>query len=320
MFSIVLICIDEASLFHLGKRIPTRNPDQIIHSWNDFWTLWAGPPKNLYADPAGEFRSQTFKDFLQSRNIHCDLTTEAWQRGRVERHGDIIEKMLDRYDQERPIQSLEEFDQVLIACFQAKNALTRHHGYSPEQIVLGKSTSLPASLSSDENVSAHSLADGDTPESEQFRRHLDIRSQARKTFLLVDNNQAIRRALLRRSCPARGPYEIGHFVMYWVRNPKVSRLGRGRWHGPAKVVCVESPSALWISHVDRLFKVAPESLRPASLREWNHLTSVQQPSPDLRDAMRPAERHNLIGQPPPDRVNPEDPEATFESPDYATRD
>ena len=74
---------------------------------------------------------------------------------------------------------LREFDQVLIACFQAKNALTRHHGYSPEQIVLGKSTSLPASLSSDENVSAHSLADGDTPESEQFRRHLDIRSQAR---------------------------------------------------------------------------------------------------------------------------------------------
>ena len=38
-----------------------------------------------------------------------------------------------------------------------------------------------------------------------------------------------------------------------------------------KVVCIESPSALlWISHVDRLFKVAPESLRPASLREWNH--------------------------------------------------
>ena len=50
----------------------------------------------------------------------------------------------------------------------------------------------------------------------------------------MDNNQAIRRALLRRFCPARGPYEIGHFVMYWVRNPKVSRLGGGRWHGPAE--------------------------------------------------------------------------------------
>ena len=102
--------------------------------------------------------------------------------------------MLNRFDQDSPIQSIEEFDQVLIACFQAKNALSRHQGYSPEQIVLGKSTHLPASLTSDEHAGAHSFADGDTPESEQFRRHLDIRSQARKTFLLVDNNQAIRRA------------------------------------------------------------------------------------------------------------------------------
>ena len=136
--------------------------------------------------------------------------------------------------------------------------------------MLGKSTHLPASLTSDEQVGAHNFADGDTPENEQFRRHCDIRSRARKTFLLVDNNQAIRRAILRRSCPLRGPYEVGHSVMYWVQNPKVSRLGGSRWHGPAKVVCVESPSALWVSHADRLFKVAPESVRPASLREWNH--------------------------------------------------
>ncbi len=124
----VLHCIDEASLFHLGKRIPTRNPDQIISSWSDFWTIWAGSPKILYADPAGEFRSQMWKDFLQSRNIQFDLTTEAWQRGRVERHGGIIKEMLNRFDQDRPIQSVEEFDQVLIACFQARNALSRHQG------------------------------------------------------------------------------------------------------------------------------------------------------------------------------------------------
>ena len=313
----VLHCIDEASLFHLGKRIPTRNPDQIISSWSDFWTVWAGSPKILYADPAGEFRSQRWKGFLQSRNIQFDLTTEAWQRGRVERHGGIIKEMLNRFDQESPILSIEEFDQVLIACFQAKNALSRHQGYSPEQIVLGKSTHLPASLTSDEQAGAHSFADGDTPESEQFRRHLDIRSQARKTFLLVDNNQAIRRAFLRRSCPLRGPYEVGHSVMYWVRTPKVSRLGGGRWHGPAKVVCVESPSALWISHADRLFKVAPESVRPASLREWNQMTLIRQPSPAVHDAMQPAERSELISPPPAEAVPPEALEAPQVSPGYA---
>ena len=313
----VLHCIDEASLFHLGERISTRNPDQIINVWNDFWMLWAGSSKVVYADPAGEFRSQVWKDFLQTRNIHFDLTTEAWQRGRVERHGDIIKEMLNRYDQDKNIQNIEEFNQVLIACFQAKNSFSRHQGYSPEQIVLGKSTHLPASLTSDENVGAHSFADGETPESERFRRHLDIRSHARKTFLLVDNNQAIRRAFLRRSCPTRGPYETGHSVMYWVRNPKVSRLGGGRWHGPAKVVCVESPSALWISHADCLFKVAPESVRPASLREWNQMNMIHQPSPDLHASMQPAERNELISPPPFEAMSPEDLEASPNSPGYA---
>ena len=266
----VLHCIDEASLFHLGRRIPTRHPDQVINTFCEFWSSWSGNPKTIYADPAGEFRSQTWKDFLQSKNISFELTTEAWQRGRIERHGGIIKEMLSRCDQELSITTIEEFDQVLISCFQAKNALSRHQGYAPEQIVLGKSTDLPASLTSDEQSGAHSFAMGDSLESERFRKHLEVRSLARRTFLLVDNDHAMRRALLRKSCPARGPFEVGHQVMYWMRNPKLGRLGSGRWHGPAKILCIESPSAIWISHVDRVFKCAPESLRSASLREWQH--------------------------------------------------
>ena len=111
--------------------------------------------------------------------------------------------------------------------------------------------------------------------------------------------------------------KLGHSVMYWVRNPKVSRLGGGRWHGPAKVVCIESPSALWISHVDRLFKVVPESIRPASLREWNQIKLIQQPPPDLQAMMQPAERNELISPPPAADAIPEDLEAPTDSPGYS---
>ena len=31
--------------------------------------------------------------------------------------------------------------------------------------------------------------------------------------------------------------------MYGARNPRVSRMDGGRWQGPAKVFCVENPSA-----------------------------------------------------------------------------
>ena len=277
----VLHCIDEASMFHIGRRLPTRQPDQIIKTFSEFWSSWSGNPKTIYADPAGEFRSQIWEDFLQSKNIAFELTTEAWQRGRIERHGGIIEEMLCRYDQEVPISSIEEFDQVLLSCFQAKNSLSRHQGYAPEQIVLGKPTDVPASLTSDEQSGAHSFALGDSLEAEKFRKQLEVRSLARRTFLLVDNDHAMRRALLRKSCPARGPFEVGHQVMYWMKNPKVGRLGSGRWHGPAKVICVESPSAIWISHIHRVFKCASESLRPASLREWQHAPLGQERMPDI---------------------------------------
>ena len=240
-----------------------------MNLWNEFWTSWAGNPQNIYSDPAGEFRSQEWKTSLQARNICPELTTEAWQRGRVERHGDILKAMISRYDQESTIQTPEQFDQVLIMCCQAKNSLSRHQGYSPEQIVLGKAVSLPASICSDESLSAHSLALGSDQDSERFRRHLDQRSLARRAFLLTDNDQALRRALYRKSRPTRGPFLPNQLVMYWTKRSKSSRHECGRWHGPAKVVMQESNSGVWISHMDRLFRCAPESLRPASLREWN---------------------------------------------------
>ena len=302
----VLHCIDEASLFHLGRRIPTRHPDQVISTFCDFWSSWAGNPKTIYADPAGEFRSQTWKDFLQSKNISFGLTTEAWQRGRIERHGGIIKEMLSRCDQELSITTIEEFDQVLTSCFQAKNALSRHQGYAPEQIVLGKSTDVPASLTSDEQSGAHTFALGDSLESERFRKHLEVRSLARRTFLLVDNDHAMRRALLRKSCPARGPFEVGHQVMYWLRNPKLGRLSSGRWHGPAKVLCIESPSAIWISHVDRVFKCAPESLRSASLREWQHAPIGRERVPESLNGPTPDEDRPSV-TPVPDGIPPLEP-------------
>ncbi len=265
----VLHCIDEASLFHMGRRAKTRNPDQTMSLWNDFWTSWAGNPQKIYSDPAGEFRSREWKTALQARNICPEITTEAWQRGRVERHGGIIKQMISRYDQESTIQTPEQLDHILTLCFQAKNALSRHQGYSPEQIVLGKSVPIPASICSDENLGAHSLALGEDQDSERFRCHLEQRSRARKAFLLTDNDQALRRALFRKSRPTRGPFLPNQLVMYWMKRSKSSRHECGRWHGPAKVILQESNAGVWISHMDRLFRCAPESLRPASLREWN---------------------------------------------------
>ena len=69
-----------------------------------------------------------------------------WQRGRIERHGGIIKEMLNRIDHEKPIDTLQQLDDALQQCFNAKNTMSVVNGFSPEQAVLGRASKLPASL------------------------------------------------------------------------------------------------------------------------------------------------------------------------------
>lgn len=110
---VVLHCIDEASLFHLGRRLENRNLEHVIPALSVMWLWWAGNPANLYSDPAGEFCSDQWLGFLQSLNINSRLSTESWQKGRVERHGAIIKEMLHRFDTEKTSESPHEFDVAL---------------------------------------------------------------------------------------------------------------------------------------------------------------------------------------------------------------
>ena len=284
----VFHCLDEASLFQIGRRIEHRDSASTISIWQDMWTSWAGMPQSIYADPAGEFVSQEWVSFLQGHNVSAFITDAPWQKGRVERHGQVLKDMLHRFDQDRPIRDVLEFDRVLRTCCQAKNAMVRHEGYSPEQIVLGRSTPLPASLTSDDCAVSHGLAVGSSLASEKFRAHLECRSLARKAFVLADNEAAIRRALHRRSCPTRGPFEPGQQVMFWHKRSPANRLEAGRWCGPATVMSQVGQSVVWLSFHDRVFRCAPESLRPASLREWQSQGSlaehvrVEQQDPERR--------------------------------------
>ena len=109
------------------------------------------------------------------------MSSEAWQKGRIERHGQVLKQMLHRVDQDRMIRDLQDFDRTLAACCMAKNQMARHKGYSPEQIVLGKATRIPGSLTGDETTSAHTLQD-DNPETSKFHETLTRRNEARIAF------------------------------------------------------------------------------------------------------------------------------------------
>ena len=110
----VIHVIDEASCFHLGRRATSHHTAAAAKIVSEMWFSWAGNPKKVYVDPAGEFRSEEWLSFLQGINAQLFVTSESWQRGRIERHGDVVKHMLERLDADQVISSEQSFDAALL--------------------------------------------------------------------------------------------------------------------------------------------------------------------------------------------------------------
>ena len=220
-----------------------------------------------------------WKNLLLENGIQSILSAAPWQRGRIERHGAVIKDMLDRMDNEQAISDAQHFDEALVQCFRAKNTMSVVDGYSPEQAVLGRASKLPASIVSDETSTAHLNSQGaEDLSSSRFQRQLELRSAARAAFAKADNNQALRRALLRQSRGVSHTWACGQLCMYWDKRRSPNMLEKGRWNGPAQVVCQESRTIIWITHLNRLLRCAQENLRPVSMREFQQHSTFAQTS------------------------------------------
>ena len=194
----------------------------------------------------------------------------------IERHGGVIKDMLNRIDQKQIIHNEKQFDLALNQCFQAKNSLTIVNGYSPEQAVLGRSRRLPASICGDKDFVAHSMDNPADSRSEDFLQKMQVRPLARKALLDADNSQAIRRALNRQSRGQEHPWRCGELCVVWDRRKSPNMLEKGRWTGPCQVALEENRTILWVTHMNRLLRVARENLRPVSIREFKKVASFHQ--------------------------------------------
>ena len=266
--------LDSGTNFHIAFSSPSRDTSSVIDLLGKHWIAWAGPPQQIMTDSAGEFCSEEFSRYLQSQDtkLHVIPGEGHWQMGKCERHGAILQSMLNKYQVDHPITHQGDFEQALVHIVGAKNSISRHRGYSPEILVLGKSRHMPISNSADDMGSADWFDNcPDNPdsisldsESRQFRINLDRRECARKAFMSADVDQKIRRAYLQRSRPMRDHHEVGSWVMYW-RNGKGNLPGQ--WNGPARVVLQDPQNTIWLSHSSRLFRCAPEQVRNLSDRE-----------------------------------------------------
>ena len=243
---------------------PSRTTEMAIKALMQGWISWAGAPGLLCLDAATELNSEEFCRFAQKHNICIrTIATEAhWQNSRAERHGGILQEILRKMDNEERITTYDQLEIALGFATSVKNQWSRHRGFPPEVLVFGKQRQVPASITSDPKTSAHMLADSSCAEGIKFRQELEIRERARRAFVIVDNNQAMRRAIVQRTRP-RQTYEKGQWIMMWKQRGE----HQGQWIGPARVILQESPQVVWTTMSSKLYRIAPEHLRPVSTNE-----------------------------------------------------
>ena len=261
--------VDQATVFQTAVIAPSRTTDQAAKALISGWMLWAGSPHTLIVDAASELNSEEFLGILQRHGVRCrTCAADAhWQNARAERHGGILQVILNKMDAEEPISDYDKLATALQHATQTKNQWSRHRGYAPEMLVFGKSVHIPGSIVSDSNQATHAMALSQLPDGVRFRTDLATRERARRAFAAVDNDQVLRRAMVSRSRPNRGVYDKGEWVMYWKKRGEAD----GNWIGPAQVLAQEADRVVWISHGTKLFRIAPEHVRYLSAaEEWNH--------------------------------------------------
>ena len=112
------------------------------------------------------------------------------------------------------------------------NAMCTVSGFSPAQWVLGYQPQFTGDLLSEE------LAPSQLGGSQTFEETLSLRTAANLALIRADEDQRLRRALLRRYAGTNVLLQPGQLCWYW-RDARASDLCKIRWLGPARVILRE---------------------------------------------------------------------------------
>jgi len=191
----------------------------------------------------------------------------------------------------------------------AKNSLLRRGGCSPNMHVFGREPWVPGAL----------LSDPDSPHvqeaatlDEELQRAFRIRAAAAKAFIDYENDEHLRRAMLRQGRPWRGPIEPGMRVAFWrFQRPGREAIGRrpqpGYELGTVITVDPRPSGNVWIrsDRSGQVIECAREQVRSAvGFELWS-------PSPDDIKHLRRAEKDLAEARAEAERL----PEAVVPSPE-----
>ena len=156
------------------------------------WCLGGGglgyPSKSFFADNGSEFRKDFLEEISRKLNIKIQLTPSysPWSNGGCERrHGAIDLTIKKLMDDDKNIKLEEALEHALWA----RNMEIGRHGYSPYQVVFGKSPTLPG-ITDGTPMSDSLITDADA-----VRLHFQRQEAARVELRKYDSHRRLKDAL-----------------------------------------------------------------------------------------------------------------------------
>lgn len=218
----ILHMIDHATRYSSACVISNKRKETIVRGVMEHWIKIFGPPKHFLTDNGGEFVNDHMIEFAEKFNIVLRTTAaeSAWSNGLCERHNGVLADLM--------VKTMDDTkcDMTTAVCWalSAKNSLSNVYGYSPNQLVFGKSVALP-SVQTDKPPAQNS-----TCTSEYLANNLNALHKARQAHIQQESCERLRRALSRKTRSYSDTvFSNGDSVYYWRNNSN-------EWHGPAKVL------------------------------------------------------------------------------------
>lgn len=263
----ILSAIDMATHYHLAARVaPGGVPSSRVcaETLNNMWLIPFGAPANFVCDQGVHNRGR-LQAVLQAHGtvIRRVGVRAPYQLGTGERHGGMLKQIMYKAVHDRQMMGADMISALCAEACRTKNTLVNHGGYSPMQWVLGH---LPDDLTSllshqgEEHLGVHQEVVNQEEDNQQeaFMKQLLVRQWAKEAFIQIDTSQRIRKAMLRRTTPLRGPYRTGDLICF---------SKKGHWYGPARVLGYEGNSSLWVVHSGVTILVSEVACRPATTEE-----------------------------------------------------
>ena len=192
----VLNMLDWGTLYQVCVPIKDVSARRVRKAYRRYWLRVFGVPDRVVTDQGSEFVGAEMSERIESDGSYHELTPSEspWQNGRTERHGGVVKMMVTKARMSTPPNNIEELEEIVAACCQAKNQFSLSGGFSPAQRVFGTQLRVPGSNFPVEqrgtDYGVMSALEGNDPALQQSFR---IRQAAREAFHHLDSSSRVKK-------------------------------------------------------------------------------------------------------------------------------